>query len=238
MLNFNLVKLTMIARMVLFPMLTLIHANKGVEPTLSRAVLTAQSENRQLMLFFTSKSCDRCKQIEGKLHSSQQDSDFARRFVVAVVDVDDFDGKACREIYAVDEIPAVVVVNPDGSIHVKAEGQIPDKDIGAILRNEDISHLQSRMLEKEKQRKSTDQSVSGKYALQLGFFSSQSNADNLKDRIESAGYRSVFVDVEERNNKSHYRVLVGGYESETDAKNDKDNLVASGFDVKIHKLTN
>jgi len=238
MINPNLVKLTMIARLVLFPILTLIHANEGVEPTISKAVLTAQSENRQLMLFFTSQSCQRCKQLEGQLHTAEKDVSFNNRYVAVVVDINDFDGRACRQVYGIDQVPAVIVVNPDGSVHVKAEGEITDVDFTSILENSNIEHLQAAMHESAKSKtRATGTTEPGAYALQLGFLSSETNAKQLKNKVEDAGYKTVFVDVEDRNNKPHYRVLLGGYDNENDAISDKNNLVASGFEVKIHKLS-
>ena len=237
--NHNIIRYGMVLRMVIFPILTLIHANGWVEPTISRAVTTAQSENRQLMLFFTSTSCQQCKPIEETIKLKEMEATFSDKYVVAIVDIESFDGKACSEIYQVYDVPSVVVVDQAGDIHYKTTGEVTTEDLKAILRNERTwDPASEKRIEKSMAGQHNASTVKKRpYALQIGFFSSKANAENLQDKAQQAGFDPVFVDVEERNNKPHYRVLVGGFDNESQASYNKDNLVASGFDVRIYKRT-
>lgn len=239
MINRNVLKIGITVRLVVFPLLTVVYASDWVEPTISRAISTSQSESRQLMLFFTSRTCEPCKALEDALNMKEMEATFSEKFVIAIVDIDSFDGQACSRIYEVGNVPAVVVVDPNGTVRYKGSGEMNSEDLMAIMRNErtwDPTKPGSTGSSAFNAGRSTEV-TKRPYALQIGFFSNETNADRMKEKAVEAGYEPVYVAVEERNQKPHYRVLVGAYDNENEATSGKASLAAAGFDVRIYRRT-
>ena len=237
----NILKAGMITRMVIFPMLTLVHANgwveppePEVEPTISKAIIKAQSENRQLLLFFTNKSCDKCKDLEQVVREKSETPEFSKEFVAAIVDLDSFDGQACSQIYNVKDVPAVVVVQPDGLIQYKSGTACTMEELEAVFQNDPSIYKASSMTDDSVDEAGKSPSP-GRYALQIGFFSSQTNAERLRQQANEAGFDQVDFDIEERDNKPHYRVLVGNFDDEQQAIKGKSALADAGFEARVHR---
>jgi tetratricopeptide (TPR) repeat protein len=69
---------------------------------------------------------------------------------------------------------------------------------------------------------------SAEYFIQAGFFSSRSNADNLKNKLLGRGYPAYVEDC-----KTGYRVKVGKFSSENEAAETGSRLSREGFEIKI-----
>jgi tetratricopeptide (TPR) repeat protein len=69
----------------------------------------------------------------------------------------------------------------------------------------------------------------GEYSVQVGFFSSSSNANNLKDKLSAGGFPAYI-----ENSGSAYRVKVGRLKSLKDAQDLESRLSKEGFQTKIY----
>ncbi len=229
------INLSSILWLVLIPA-SLFQGQSGFDKTLSGAIARAQSEQRQLMLYFTSNKCEDCKSLEAYLVQETVQSALDAKYVSAKVDIEAFDGQACSQIYGISEVPAVVIVKPDGTITAKKEGELSTSDIESLIINGAFPKSQKKSSRPDDTASGSESQQGAKsYALQVGFFSSMKNAVNLKNQIESSGFSEARVAEEERDNKTYYRVLVGDYASAQYARTDMKTLEKSGFSVKVHK---
>jgi len=223
---------------IVFPAFALLQGGPGYEKTISQAMTQAQNEQRKLMLYFTSAPCSKCKTLDTYLSQDHVREALSQHYVIVMVDIEDFDGRACREIYEVDEVPALVIVDINGNIVYRTEGDVSKDDVEPIVstgifpeynNNKSISTTTATS-----SHLGSDQSDQV-YSIQVGYFSSPENADKLKDKVMAQGYRQTKVREEQKQDKTYYRVLVGDYEGEEIAQADLNNLKKSGFSVKVHK---
>jgi len=232
------INLSSLVWLVFLPATAIFQGPAEFDKTLSKAVARASDEQRQLMLYFTSTNCKKCKSLDEYFAQEGVQKALDDRYVSARVNIDEFDGQACGQIYEITEVPAIVVVKPDGTITAKKQGGVKPDDIhslvinGFIPKSEIISEPMAATDNKKSERQLNKDEA---YALQVGFFSNQENANNLKQEIESKGYDATRVNPEQRDNKTFYRVLVGEYADAQYARTDMKSLEKSGFSVKVHK---
>ena len=74
------------------------------------------------------------------------------------------------------------------------------------------------------------------YYLQVGAFSEESQADNLKAKLALMSYESVIMSARIGDDTFH-RVSVGPYEDIDKAKKIRENLIKEGFKANLIKLT-
>ncbi|AKO65023.1 sporulation protein [Methylophilales bacterium MBRSG12] len=74
------------------------------------------------------------------------------------------------------------------------------------------------------------------YYLQVGAFSEESQADNLKAKLALMSYESVIMSARIGDDTFH-RVSVGPYEDIDQAKKIRENLIKGGFKANLIKLT-
>ena len=74
------------------------------------------------------------------------------------------------------------------------------------------------------------------YYIQVGAFSKQSPADNLKAKLALMGFESVIMSAKIGDNIFH-RVSVGPYEDYETSKNMREKLLKEGFKANLIKLT-
>ena len=212
---------------LLLPSFATLQSDVKFDKTLSKAIERAADEQRQLMLYFTSNECDACKQLDSYFEQKSVQKALSDRYVAARVDINAFDGRACKDIYGVTEVPAIVIVQPDGKITVKKQGNVGKPDLESII-------LHGYIPEMDPEPQASADTPIEQYALQVGYFSSKSNADKLSREIDNRGYETRVIK-EQRDGKDYYRVLVGNYTSVDYASTDLNSLKNSGFSVKVHK---
>ena len=223
---------------ILFPAFAIIQGGPVFEKTISQALTQAETEQRQLMLYFTSSPCSKCKKLDAYLGQKHVKEALSSRYVMVMVDIEDFDGRACREIYEVDEVPALVVVDMNGKIIYKAEGNVTKEDVEPIVasgRLPDYNTTESMSAISKTSTQVLPGQYGEVYSIQVGYFSSSENADKLKDRVMAKGFAETKIRKEQKQDKTYYRVLVGDYEGEEIAAADLTSLKNSGFSVKVHK---
>lgn len=225
----------------LLPAMALLHGNwDPPKTTISEAMVRAQSEQRQLMLYFTSAMCKTCSDTDSYFSREDVHKALEANFVTATVNIEDFDGRACSEVYGIEGVPAIVIVEPDGEVKFKRNGDLTTGDLETIITTGSIPS--SNSTQKAPPRETTSytqpQSVSkpeaGAFSIQVGFFSSEANAEKLATTIEGKGFDRPVIVEETRDGKIFYRVLVGQYADSEGAKRDMEELRGSGYSVKVH----
>lgn len=217
---------------------TLFQGGPGFEKTISQAMTQAENQQRQLMLYFTSKPCSKCKTLDSYFDQKEVQRALSEHYVIVMVDIEDFDGRACREIYDVDEVPALVVIDLNGKIVYKAQGDVTKADVEPIVSTGVLPEYKASESITAAPAKNTHPTLTQNddiYSIQVGYFSSSENANKLKDEVMAEGYGRTQVREEQKQNKTYYRVLVGDYEGAEIAQADLKKLKQSGFSVKVHK---
>ncbi len=231
--NFSQILLSLV-----IPAFAMMPGGPGFEKTISQAMTQAANEQRQLMLYFTSNPCEKCKMLDTYFDQQKVQEALSENYVIVKVDIEDFDGRACREIYEVTEVPALVVIDVKGNIVYKSVGELTKEDVEPIVStgllpdyDKDQVIASTRQPRSQRKTKKKDEI----YSIQVGYFSSSENADRLKKQVISEGYRETTVRTELKKNKTYYRVLVGDYDGADIAQADLKKLKRSGFSVKVHK---
>ncbi|MDX1477804.1 MAG: SPOR domain-containing protein [Saprospiraceae bacterium] len=111
----------------------LLHSGILFEQTVSRALQVSHDYKRPLMLLFVASDCPACASIQSYLEGDEIKEAVAKRYVAAKVDINDFDGQACSEIYGIGKVPALVIVDARGTIMYKAQGQISLDELASMI---------------------------------------------------------------------------------------------------------
>ncbi len=225
----------------LLPAMALLHSNwDPPKTTISQAIARAQSEQRQLMLYFTSTMCKSCDATDDYFTRDDVSKALEDKYVTALVNIEDFDGRACSEVYEVDGVPAIVIVKPDGEITFKRNGGLTVAELESIITTGIVPSNPQTAPEKVKSDLTQQappahkESKAGSISIQVGFFSNRDNANKLAATIESKGFARPMIVEETRDGKQFYRVLVGQYPDSEGAKQDMEQLRGSGYSVKVH----
>jgi thiol-disulfide isomerase/thioredoxin len=214
-------------------MISVLCSGNIFDRTLSGAIVESTDVQRPMLLLFTSTSCEPCRAIEQYLQKEEVFAAVNGKYVAAHIDIADFDGKACSQIYGVQQTPALVVAAPDGEVLYHNEGPATPHDIELLLSGDPENITEPELYTGN--TNDPDAIPPGTYAIQLGFFSSQENAVRLRDRARKSGYDATYIQDEQRNGKVFYRVLVGPYPNPGHAQSTMVLLDKDGFPVKLHE---
>jgi thioredoxin-related protein len=210
------------------------------ESSLSKALQLSQQENQALVLFFTASECEPCNIMGGYFEKPDIQNILEQNYVAARVDISDFDGKACQEIYQVNAVPALLIVEQDGKVLYKTESFISETSLKEILINpRSVPISQTGKQDNEHERsisKLTQNDSSGSnnlYKVQVGYFGVKENADGLNQNLALEGL-PVETIIQEKEGRMFYRVLVGSYIKESSARMMLAELESRGYKGKIY----
>jgi hypothetical protein len=92
-----------------------------------------------LLLYFRSDNCTKCETLDQLLKEEAIQSQLEGRFVTAYLNIDEQQGRACAKIYAVTQVPAVVIADHQGNIlYRSAEVFSPDDILRIIASSPDL----------------------------------------------------------------------------------------------------
>ena len=114
-----------------------------------------------------------------------------------------------------------------------------DEDVIAIDEEASFDFYDNLPESQETYSKDTTQSKDDRatqYYLQVGAFSEESQADNLKAKLALMSYESVIMSARIGDDTFH-RVSVGPYKDIDQAKKIRENLIKEGFKANLIKLT-
>jgi len=297
------------------------------ESSILRARQAQEESSLPLLIYFSSEDCAACAEFNALFKEPNVLQQMEKHYVSVHVSIDDFDGKACADIYHVRTVPAFVVADNAGVILYKSDETLsvqdvrlllesvpgaypsvpdqthstsgleipsnPDTDMASAVITEDNSASESSTTLPEEyvpvtlvpQHMSSDKpaEISASqdpevqpdlpqstltsevhaiashvavdeelgtestpndlpavshaiYAVQLGFFSDQSNASKLMDRAQQKSLPEVRMENVVRNGQTFYRVLTGAFNSLTRTQSFISNLTAQGMKGAVYRL--
>lgn len=124
----------------------------------------AKSQNLEYIVLFTADWCLPCKWMESTTLKDERVSALLKEnYLLAKVDIDDFDGFAWKEYYNVGSLPTLLVFSPEGKLLARREESLSASQMIDWLNGTELSFGY----------------------LQFGVFSSEENATQQKSNIES-----------------------------------------------------
>jgi thioredoxin 1 len=124
----------------------------------------AKSQQREYIVLFTADWCLPCKWMESTtLKDERVTTLLNENYLLAKVDIDDFDGFAWKEYYNVGSLPTLLVFSPEGKLLARREESLSASQMIDWLNGTELSFGY----------------------LQFGVFSSEENATQQKSKIES-----------------------------------------------------
>lgn len=117
----------------------LVHANEKTKVTffsgkLSKIQNSAKAEGKLYILDFVAPWCLPCKIMDETTYNDELLADFmSQHFIIAKVNVEDFDGLNLKEKYQVNCLPTLLVFNHNGEIIEKQEGIITGSKLLSLL---------------------------------------------------------------------------------------------------------
>lgn len=212
-------------------------AATGTLPSLSASLLEARQSDKGLLLYFTNDACHDCAPWESFLERQDVKKAIGSEYIIVKVNTDDFDGKACSDIYNVGKPPAIVIVDKDGEILYRDEKSL--RELALIQFLEDPKNtVQAKRIESyaapQHFSNPQDSVNSGKYWVQTGYFGNQANAERMASELEQAGFSSVHLMAEEKEGRTFTRVLIGSYSTEDQARQVIEQCKRKGISAKLY----
>ncbi len=201
---------------------------------------------KALLIYFVSDDCTKCAEQRQMI---ENDVELAKaletRFETAVVNVDEFDGNAIRQIYNVQHTPGYLLVATNGEILWQYHGHISKNDLIALANgdhhtalpegdasldqvpreNQPVPGAKKESIEQKTKSEPTtpqgDQQLNlavPAFQIQFGFFGNRDNARKLQEKLAETGQKDCYIEEEIRNGKTFYRVLSPLYSTEVDAE--------------------
>ncbi len=79
----------------------------------------AKASQKEMVIFFTSKTCSNC---ESAWSAFIKDIKGAHQYVSTRMDVEDFDGGVCFDLYELKQVPSWVILSPNSAVQEKWNG--------------------------------------------------------------------------------------------------------------------
>jgi thioredoxin-related protein len=224
----------------------------------------AQANQKSLLLLFVT---DNCKKCNAQRKMIEEDLDLVRliesKYETAVVNIDDFDGKAIRDYYNVNETPGLLLVSNSGQIQWKHDGQVSKgKLISQLEYKTDQRHIEGStdvtpipetvidnsssgisIIEQKtthskemKAEKLTPNQNLPAFQIQYGFFGSKTNADNVLKKLVESGQSECYILEEARDGKTYFRVLSPLFSGQNDAQMMLHHTKKQGLEGTIKKI--
>ncbi|MEP6796088.1 MAG: SPOR domain-containing protein [Saprospiraceae bacterium] len=85
----------------------------------SSAKEAAKASQKEMVIFFSSKTCNNC---ESAWSAFTKDINGAHQFVSTRMDIEDFDGVVCFNLYELKQVPSWVILSPSSEVKEKWNG--------------------------------------------------------------------------------------------------------------------
>lgn len=224
----------------------------------------AQVNQKSLLLLFVA---DNCKKCNAQRKMIEEDLDLVRliesKYETAVVNIDDFDGKAIRDYYNVDKAPGLLLVSNSGQVQWKHNGQVSKiklisqlegkTDHQLIEGSTDISPIpetvtrksssEERIIEQKtshsiemKAEKLTPNQNLPAFQIQYGYFGSKTNAKNVLKKLIDGGQSECYILEEVKDGKTFFRVLSPLFTGQNDAQMMLHHTKKQGLEGTIKKI--
>ncbi len=225
-----------------------------------RSLLTAKEKalisNKDVLVFFTSRECNPCNEIEKLINNDEEiNSIVDDKLHCARIDVDNFDGKATQQRYDVRALPAMVIIDSRGKVKSKKENISSVREISEFIVRMPVYDETTFVRETPKPVAKTESSAPKKtikeetireilpeigtesnFAVQIGVFGSKANAAQIQKKAKEKGFTDIYLIEEFVNGKNIVRVYCGRKMSKEAAESVKTKLESAGINGFVKNL--
>ena len=214
--------------------------------SLTTAKALAAEEGKLVFVEFYADWCVPCKWMEETSFSDIQVRDQLKDGYIAVrVDIDDFDGYALKEHYAIQTLPTILILDHSGRTLERREQSMSAAMLMDLLRNRNrtestvpvnsspAQYVQNNQPGKkvvpdeiEKNTNQTKQAIvkTTSYRVQVGVFTDYANTKKLVDQLRDYTNEPVVVLNDYLHDKTVFKVLVGDFGTRPEADRLKNQL--------------
>lgn len=204
----------------------------------------AIEENKPYLIIFENDDCDPCQWMsQNTLGDQQVEAMINKNFIAVKVDIDDFDGFALKKYYQVNNLPSILVFSPKGAEWQRVEQALTVNEFLQVLAKPQSGHSIVRKDNTDKPKpnqpvpdKPTKEELPADrayFAVQLGVFSDQTNAQELAERVERVTSDKVIV----KKDGGHFKVFSGASTSKGEAEAHLRKLKDYGYDGFIKSIS-
>ncbi len=223
------------------------------EGDFAEAKSKAGAEGKLFFVDFYATWCAPCKWMEESTFKDREVIQLLEENYVALkIDIDDLDGYAIKQQYQVRILPTILIFNSKGELVERVEETLSSRKMAYLLKfhNKDSNkekHTHAFNSSPRQKMESYDSfksrynavaktnvsstSVKKSYRIQLGVYKEFENTYNIVDTMKSKFIEPIIVLNDVRNGKVIYRVLMGEFQTESEA-NDFKEILARDFDIK------
>ncbi|HZV68213.1 MAG TPA: SPOR domain-containing protein [Saprospiraceae bacterium] len=226
----------------------------------SSAKEASKATQKEMVVFFTSRSCSNC---ESAWSAFAKDSKGAQLYVSTRMDIEDFDGGVCFDLFDVKQVPGWVILSPSSEVKEKWTGGWKDSSGNPTLFDQTIppSIIEKKpvntsntntiqkatpsseiVVEKETPKIShgtnpnpvITQPTTG-YFLQAGYFGSEGNAQKLISDLKTKGFANFKIENVQKDGSTFYRVVSKMYNAESEINVEQQRMDAAGIKTSVKK---
>ncbi len=198
-----------------------------------KAKLEAQSQGKMLLVDFYASWCVPCKWMDETTFSDPSVIEKMNNDYVSVkINIDDFDGYALKELYAVKVLPTVIIINNDGKVVERIEETLPPSKMNVVLdknkgTKKDYVHTPNTdpIDIGYTTTKSDPRENVGNYKLQLGTFTSYASTLKFYNNVATTIDEQIIILHDYKGDNTIYRVLMGNFKNTTEAEIYKTELM-------------
>lgn len=217
-------------------------------PGLTSAREASKKEQKEMVIFFTEKSCASC---EAAWSAFIKDPQATARYVSTRMDVRDFDGGIFFDLLDLNETPSWVVLHPNGTEKERWQGGWKDASGNPVLfdgsvKMEDTPKTTTppaTLAKREEKKEAPPATTATKstspnkgYVLQAGYFGSVDNARKLVADLESKGFNNFEIITESKDNKEFFRVISKVIATEASAAAEQQRLGTAGIKTSLKQM--
>ena len=196
-----------------------------IEGNFEQARMKAKTEGKMLFLDFYASWCSPCRFMESTTFADESVSELLNnKFVPLKIDIDDFDGYALKEHFAVKVLPTLLIFNSDGKVIERVEETLsPSKMIALLEKSLDafqpVVHA-TNVSPSESVPSTTESHIeqqSTNYKIQLGLYSSYDATLKYYNEIVGLIPDPIIILHDYKGGSVVYRVLVGDFATTSEA---------------------